>query len=72
MISIKEFYLVLKENKKEKKRLVDSEFVETCHEQVTNSLISIFTVFARITMQISNSGKNSAFVMGPVLYTVTL
>ena len=31
----------------EKKKLVDSEFVETCHEQVTNSLIYRFTVFAR-------------------------
>ena len=38
-----------KEKKIVKKKLADSEFVETCHEQVTNSLISRFTVFARIT-----------------------
>ena len=38
-ISIEEFYLVLKENKKNiVKKFVDSEFVKTCHEYV-NRLI---------------------------------
>ena len=49
-----------KEKKKCEKKLVESEFVETCHVQVTSSLISRFIVFARSTMEIANSGKNSA------------
>ena len=44
LISIEEFYLVLKEDKKnfvkKIRRFVDLEFVKTCHEHVIHSQIS--------------------------------